>query len=187
MKRCGLLLLPAVLGSCAWLVPDREQEYRKVRPLPALKLPAELDTSPALTVQPPAALPEQPPSAALSAPANAPYIELDLPFASAWARTLKALNLLKLEPVGRDLKAGHLELIYTQEKQNLAEDRGLWEDLLYFVTGKAMREEKYLLLLEPIDDRTRLYLLDPEGRPRTDPSTLHLLERIKQTVATVKP
>ncbi len=182
-----LLFVLAVLGGCAWLVPDREQEYLQARQLPPLKLPAEVDTG--LTIQPPPALPTQPPPLLPTAPADtAPYIELKQPFAAAWVTTLKALNLLRLELTGRDLQRGSLELVYTPAEQELAEDRGWWEDLLYFLPGaQTPREQKYRLLLQPIDRATRLYLLDPGGKPRTDQTTLGLLEQLKQALATLSP
>lgn len=182
-----LLLVPAVFGGCAWLVPDREKEYLKARQLPPLKLPAELNTAAGLTIQPPLAVPAQPPPLLPTAPADtAAYIELNQPFASAWVTTLKALNLLKLELTRRDLQRGSLEFVYTPLEQELAEDRGWWEDLLYFIPGaETVREQKYQLLLQPVDSATRLYLLDADGKPRTDQTTLDLLEQLKQTLATL--
>lgn len=187
MRGCWLLFVPAVLGGCAWLVPDREQEYLKARQLPPLKLPTEINAGATLTIQPPQALPTQPPPPLPTAlTATTPYIELNQPFAEAWVTTLKALNLLRLELTQRDPQQGSLELVYTPAEQELAEDRGWREDLLYFITGAgALREEKYQLLLEPAGNATRLYLLDREGKPRTDQTTLNLLEQIKQTLATL--
>ncbi len=182
-----LLFVPSVLGGCAWLVPDREQEYLQARQLPPLKLPAEVDTS--LTIQPPPALPTQPPPLLPTAPDDTvPYIELKQPFAAAWVTTLKALNLLRLELTGRDLTQGSLEFLYTPAEQELATDRGWLGDLLYFITGaETLREQKYRLLLQPQDRTTRLYLLDPEGKPRTDQTSLGLLEQLKQALATLSP
>lgn len=189
MRGCWLLLVPAVLGGCSWLAPDREQEYLKVRRLPPLKLPTEIDAGATLTIQPPHALPTQPPPlAATTLTATALYIELNQPLAEAWVTTLKALNLLRWELTKRDPQQGSLELVHTPAEQELAEDRGWQEDLLYFITGAgALREEKYRLLLVPAGNATRLYLLDREGKPRTDQTTLNLLEQLKQTLATLAP
>lgn len=186
-KNLGLFVA-AWLTSCAWLVPDREREYLSVRPLPPLKLPAEsVGLSP--TIQPPAAVPAQPPPPLPTAPADAAaFIELNQPFQAAWVTTLKALNLLRLEQTGRDPERGILRLVYTSSavEEELAQDRGWLGDLLYFFTAtETLREQKYQLLLQPSDSTTRLYLLDPEGRPRTDEATLELLERLKQTLATL--
>ncbi|MFN3920015.1 MAG: outer membrane protein assembly factor BamC [Methylohalobius sp.] len=186
MRGLWLLLVPAVLGGCAWLVPDREQEYLKARQLPPLKLPTEIHSGATLTIQPPQALPTQSPPPLPPALTTAPYIELNQPLAEAWVTTLKALNLLRLELIKRDPQQGSLELVHTPAEQELAEDRGWREDLLYFITGAgALREEKYRLLLVPAGNATRLYLLDREGKPRTDRTTLNLLEQIKQTLATL--
>lgn len=187
MRIGWLLLVPAVLGGCAWLVPDREKEYLQARQLPPLKLPAEVNPASSLTIPPPLAVPTQPPPLLPTAPADtAPYLELNQPFAAAWVTTLKALNLLRLELTGRDPQRGSLELVYTPAEQELAEDRGWLGDLLYFITGaETPREQKYQLLLQPVDSATRIYLLDPKGKPRADQTTLGLLEQIKQTLATL--
>lgn len=184
-----ILIVLVGLTGCTWLVPDREQEYLKVRPLPPLKLPAELPAAPSAAIQPPIASPVQPPpSAPQASTLDAPYIELNQPIAQAWVSTLKALNLLRLELTRRNLQQGSLDIVYTSKETELSEDRGTLEDLLYFFTGAGkLHEEKYRLQLEPVGNTTRIYLLDTEGKPGTSKTALDLLERLKQTLATLTP
>ncbi|MCX8049447.1 MAG: outer membrane protein assembly factor BamC [Methylohalobius sp.] len=186
MRKSPGWLLVLGLASCTYLVPDREQEYAQVRPLPPLKWPDTLEASPQLINPPPVVPNPPPPSLAPTSAGTVPFIELDQPFQTAWVTTLKALNLLRLELSGRDAERGILYLIYTPPaaETELAVDRNTWEDLAYFVTGnKTAGEQKYQLLLQPNDNTTRLYLLDLEGKPRTDRITLELLERLKQTLS----
>jgi len=179
--RHSLVLAAAVFAGCAWLVPDREREYLTVSELAPLRLPTATDSSglPSL----PEALPEPPPSTP-SLPATAPYLKLDQPFAQAWVSVLKALNLLRLELVRQDLNQGSLEFFYTPQEAELAEDKGLKEDLLYFFTGTGkVRELRYRLQLVPQDHTTQVYLLDPEGNPpQTSETSLKLLKLLEQTL-----
>ncbi|GAB4356252.1 MAG: hypothetical protein Kow0060_08720 [Methylohalobius crimeensis] len=182
-----LLLLAALLGGCSWLIPDREKQYLQARQLPPLKLPADTGSADRGIQPPPPAVPAQTPPPLPTVPnSTAPYIELAQPFTEAWVSTLKALNRLRLEITERDPDRGRIGIVYTPAEEELAEPGGWWEDILYFFTGAGtLREENYQLLLQPSDDTTRLYLLDSEGKPRTDPLTMDLLERLKQTLATL--
>ncbi len=180
--RNGLVLVAAVFAGCAWLVPDREQEYLTLRELTPLKLPPATDSL-VLLESLPSALPVQPPSPASSLPAAAPYLKLDKPFSEAWVSLLKALNLMRLELIRQDLNQGSLEFLYTPQEAELAEDKGLKEDLLYFFTGEGkLRERRYRLQLIPQDHTTLVYLLDPEGIPQTDETSLKLLKLLEQTL-----
>ncbi len=186
-----LLLLPALcLCGCSWLLPNREKEYLSVQPLPPLKLPPDLTQSQAPTledIRPPAVVPAESPSIPKpeGSDTSAHYIELPQPFSQAWISVIKALDRLSIEITDRDADRGVFHIIHSTTEQKLAQDRGMWEDLLYFFTGEGeLHERRYQVLLAPAGDKTRIYLLDAKGNPIDDPETLELLEQLKKTLST---
>ncbi len=191
MQISSRLLLLAVLGmhGCAWLIPDREKEYLSVQPLPPLKLPPDLlETHPPSLeeIKPPAAIPSKAPSVPLTGvtDTSAPYIDLPHPFPRAWSKVLKALNQQAVEITEMDADRGLIDIIHSSTGQELGQDQGLWEDLLYFFTGKGkLHERAYQLLLVPVADHTRLFILDEKGDPVDDPQSLQLLQDLKKTLA----
>ena len=162
-----------------------------MQPLPPLKLPKDLiePQTPSLEeIEPPSVIPSQEPSVPLSEVTDtaAHYIELPQPFAPAWADVITALNRLAIEITEMDANRGLIRIIHSSTEEELAQDRGFWEDLLYFFTGEGkLHEQEYQLLLAPVDDHSRLYILDDEGNPIDDPVTLQLLQDLKQTLATL--
>ncbi len=184
-----LWLLLAMLTGCAWLVPDKEKEYLlHPRQLPPLRLPESSDQIPRLeALEPEPAVPTQPPPP-LAPPqvGQAPFIELPQPFSQAWVSAIKALNRERLEISDRDPRRGVLRFLHSTAEAELAQDRGIWEDLLYFFgKGARLREREYQLVLQPDgDDKTRLYLFDLQGRPLTDPEAMKLLRRLRHALET---
>ncbi len=187
MKRTATVLLATLLGGCSWLVPDKEKELLAVQPLPPLKLPPASRTLPELeAVKPPPAVPP-PPRPDTRQPLETLYLDLPQPFAEAWVHTLQALDRLRLEITGRDPDRGILRIVESAAEAKLAQDRGWWEDLLYFFgKGAQLREREYQLVLQPADDHTRLFLLDAAGRPLQDERARRLLARLQQTLATLE-
>lgn len=185
MRRLIWLLL-AILNGCSWLVPDKEKEYLlHPEQLPPLRLPEKTARAPRLeALKPPPALPSQPPPP-LAPPqvGKAPFIELPQPFPEAWVSAIKALDRERLEIVERDPERGVLRFLHTEAQAELAQDRGIWEDLLYFFgKGARLREREYQLVLQPVEGKTRLYLFDAKGLPLTDPETMKLLERLQHAL-----
>ncbi|BCX88177.1 outer membrane protein assembly factor BamC [Methylomarinovum tepidoasis] len=182
-----VLLIPLAFGSCSWLVSDKEKELLAVRPLPPLKLPPASRAVPTLeAVKPPPAVPK-PPRADAAATLDTLYLDLQQPFADAWIHILQALDQLQLEIIGRDPERGVLRIIESAAETELAQDRGLWEDLLYFFgKGAKLREREYQLVLQPADGHTRLFLLDADGHPLQDERARRLLKRLQRTLATIE-
>ncbi len=180
-------LLAAVLTGCAWLVPDKEKEYlHHARQLPPLRIPESAPQTPRLEALGPApAVPTRPPPP-LAPPqvGKAPFIELPRPFSQAWVSAIEALNRERLEITDRDPRRGVLRFFHSEAEAELARDRGMWEDLLYFFgQGARLREHEYQLVLQPAgDEKTRLYLFDAAGRPLTDAEAMKLLKRLQHAL-----
>ncbi len=183
-----LCLVLAFLAGCAWLVPDKEKEYLlHPEQLPPLRLTEDATRIPRLeALKPPPAVPTRPPPP-LAPPqvGKAPFIELPQPFSEAWVSTIKALNRERLEIIDRDPERGVLRILHSEAQAKLAQDRGIWEDLLYFFgKGARLRERGYQLVLQPVEGKTRLYLFDAKGLPLTDPEAIRLLERLQHALET---
>ncbi len=184
-RLCWLLL--AMLTGCAWLVPDKEKEYLlHPRQLPPLRLPESIVQIPRLeALKPTPAVPTQPPPP-LAPPqvGQAPFIELPQSFSQAWISAIEALDRERLEIIDRDPRRGVLRFLHSEAEAELAQDRGIWEDILYFFgKGARLREREYQLVLQPAgDEKTRLYLFDTRGRPLTDPVAMKLLRRLQRAL-----
>ncbi len=184
-RLCWLLL--AMLTGCAWLVPDKEKEYLlHPRQLPPLRLPESIVQIPRLeALKPTPAVPTQPPPP-LAPPqvGQAPFIELPQSFSQAWISAIEALDRERLEIIDRDPHRGVLRFFHSDAEAELAQDRGIWEDILYFFgKGARLREREYQLVLQPDgNDKTRLYLFDTRGRPLTDPVAMKLLRRLQRAL-----
>lgn len=187
--RWSILILTLGVSGCSWLIPDREKEYLGVQPLPPLKLPPDLtktDTPTLESIRPPSVIPSRP--AAVEAPpgsaASAHFIELAQSYSESWIHLIKALNQLGIDITHQDAERGVLNILHSSTDEELLEDRGLWEDFLYFFSGEGkLHEREYQLLLTPAGDHTRLYVLDSDGQPIDDSETLKLLEQLQQTLA----
>ncbi len=187
--RWPVLVTVLWMNGCSWLIPDREKEYLSVQPLPPLKLPEDLldSQAPSLEeIEPPSVIPSQEPSIPLSGATNASahYIDLPHPFPQAWNDVIKALNHQAIDIIEMDADRGLIHIVHSSTGQELVQDQGLWEDLLYFFTGKGkLHEREYQLLLAPVETHTRLFILDEKGDPVDDPETLQLLQDLKNTLA----
>ncbi|MDO9106774.1 MAG: outer membrane protein assembly factor BamC [Methylovulum sp.] len=143
------------------------------------------DDSPAET-QTPAAKHEFIPVERIDA-AEGSRLRLGVAFDKAWRTIDKALSRKSIEVTSRNKQDNTFALHYDPNEKKL-EDGSLWSEALFIFSGFQGDEQEFLIKLidgsKGNSPQTDVIVLDKAAQPTTDPSALHLLELLQETIKT---